>query len=308
MPTTKDRKVVPKPQVVRSQVEPRLVERRRRVLEERRRRTRRRVMAGVCVLALIGVVVGSLASPLTDVDRIRVTGMERATDEALRSASGIRIGDQMVTADLALARDELRALPMVAGARVVREWPSTVHIDVVEEVPVVLVRSGEVERVVSRSGRVLPDGLGDLGDLPLLEVSGVELIEGESLAEGMRAAVGVFTRIPDELRTTLGSASVDESGNLIFHLDDDADVLFGPVEDVPAKLAATHAFLTRVIQDCLDVVDVRQPDLVTASRRSGCATPAPTEVVKSSGSTRPAASGDDAADDAADGAGNGEDR
>lgn len=306
MPATKDRKASPKRQaspkhqVVRSQVEPRLVERRRRVLEERRRRTRRRVIAAVCVAALIAAVVATLGSPLTDVDHVRVTGLERLSEETVLSASGLEIGDQMLTADLAVARDGLRDLPMVSGARVVREWPSTIHIDVVEEVPLVLVRSGEVERVVSRSGRVLPDGLGDLGDLPLLEVGGVELIEGEPLAEGPRAAVGVFSRIPDVLRTTLGSASVDGSGGLTFHLADDASVLFGPVEDVPAKIAATHAFLTRVIQDCLDVVDVRQPDLVTASRRSGCATPAPTEVVKGSGSAQ--------SEHAQDGAGTGEDR
>lgn len=280
MPATKDRKPSAKQTVVRSQVEPRLVERRRRVVEERRRRTRRRVIAAVCAVAVVAAVVATLRSPLTDVDRIRVTGAERLSDETLRSASGIGIGDQMVAVDLAVARDGLRDLPMVAGARVVREWPSTVHVDVVEEVPVVLVRSGEVERVVSRSGRVLPDGLDEMGDLPLLEVGGVELIEGETVPEGTRAAVAVFTRIPDELRTSLGSASLDGSGDLTFHLPQDASLLFGPVEDVPAKLAATHAFLTRVIQDCLDVVDVRQPDLVTASRRSGCATPAPTEVVK----------------------------
>ncbi len=283
MSTTRTHKApTPRP-VVRSQVEPRLVERRRRVVEERRRRRKRQVVAAVCLVAVVAAAAGTLASPLTDVDRVRVTGTERLSNETVVGSAGIETGDQMVSLDLAAARERLRDLPLVAGARVVREWPSTVHVDVVEEVPVVRMRSGDVERVVSRSGRVLPDGLDGVDGLPVLEVSGVDLVEGESLGENLHAAVGVFTRIPDALRPTLASASVDDAGNLTFHLEDDASVRFGPVEDVPAKLAATHAFLTQVVQECLDVVDVRQPDLVTASRRSDCVAPAPTEVAATSG-------------------------
>ena len=52
--------------VVRSQVEPRIVERRRTVLEAQRRRRRRWWIALAVVLALVASVIGAAWSPLLD--------------------------------------------------------------------------------------------------------------------------------------------------------------------------------------------------------------------------------------------------
>lgn len=292
MTATQGSKAPERRPVVRSQVEPRLVERRRRVLDERRRRRQRRGVAALVLVGLVLAAVGALWSPLADVDVVRISGLERLSDDTILQSSGIRTGDHMATIDLVSARRHVRDLPLVAGVRVVREWPSTVHIDVVEEVPVVMLRSGAVQRVVARSGTVLPDGLEGLDDLPLLDAPGVELVEGKALGDDLRAVIGVFSQVPDDLRSTLADASVDGSAGLTFHLADGATVRFGKAEDVPAKLAAIHAFMTQVVGECLDVVDVRQPDLVTASRRPGCVVPAPTEVVRAT------SSGADANDDA----------
>ena len=76
-----------------------------------------------------------------------------------------------------------------------------------------------------------------------------------------------------------------------FTLADDATIEFGPVEDVPAKLVAIQAFLDQVTLECLDVLDVREPGRVTASRVAGCAVPAPTDV---DGHRSPDRSGDPA--------------
>lgn len=279
MPTTVERPVV------RSQIEPRLVERRRGVLEARRRKRRWRLIGAACGAAALACVLASLWSPVTDVDRIEVTGTQRLDHDSVRAAAGVAVGDQLIALDLGAVRDRLRDEPLIAGATVVREWPGSVHIDVVEEVPVLRVRTSEDIRVVSRSGRVLPADMDDGRVLPELEIPEVRLVEGASLPDSIRSTISVFTQMPQPLRDILGHGRVDDVGDLSFRLADDATVHFGPVEDVPAKLAAAQAFLSQVVQQCLDVVDVRQPDLVTASRRSGCAVPAPTEADTRSGPT-----------------------
>jgi cell division protein FtsQ len=264
--------------VVRSQVEPRIVERRRTVLEAQRRRRRRWWIALAVVLALVASVIGAAWSPLLDVDDVAVSGADGLDPAELRAASGVEPGDQMVLVDLAAARDRLRALPMVAAATVTREWPDTVRLEVVEEQPILRVRSGERVSVVSSTGRVLPDGLDGADALPVLEVSVAPPEQGEELPDSLQAALVVFARLPDSLRAVLTSARIDESGVLTFSLPDDASIRFGPVEDVPAKLVAIQAFLEQVTLQCLEVLDVGQPDRPTASRIEGCAAPAPTEV------------------------------
>lgn len=262
--------------VVRSQVEPRIVERRRTVLEAQRRRRRLRWIALAAVVAVVAAAVGILWSPLVDVDRVSVRGADQIDDAELARVSGIRTGDHLAVVDLVAARERLRREPLVAAAQVERIWPDTVRITVVEEFPAVRIRAGEDDAVVSTTGRVLPDGVPGTEGLPVLEVP--TMPEGAELSEELGRTLVVFARVPSSLRPVLSTGRLDESGELTFALDDDATVLFGRVEDVPAKLLAVQAFVEQVQMQCLDVLDVRQPGRPTASRIAGCAVPAPTEV------------------------------
>lgn len=281
--------------VVRSQVEPRLVERRRDVREAQRRRRRRRWIALGVVVALVAAVVGLAWSPVADVDIITVTGTERLAPDELRAASGIATGDHLVLVDLAAARDRLREMPLVAAASVQRQWPDAVRISVVEEVPLLRVRSGRQLRIVATTGRYLPDDLDGTEGLPVLEVPSGSLDDGDELPDALRPALVVFARVPPSLQERLSAARVDEDGALSFTLADDATIEFGPVEDVPAKLVAIQAFLDQVTLECLDVLDVREPGRVTASRVAGCAVPAPTDVTGTGAQTDPATPAEDGA-------------
>jgi cell division protein FtsQ len=270
--------------VVRSQVDPRIVERRRTVLEARRRRRRNRWIAVSVLLGAVAAALAVLWSPLTDVDRVVVEGATTIDPDAVRAAAGIAPGDQLVVVDLALARDGVRDLPTVAAASVVREWPDTIRVVVVEEVPLVRLRSGETVRVVSTSGRVLPPELPDTDDLPddeglpILDVADAGLEPGAQVPDQIVAALVVLARMSPSLGAELSSSALAPDGTLSFTLADGGTVRFGPVEDVPAKLLAIEAFLDQVTRECLDVLDVGRPDRPTASRVAGCVVPPPTET------------------------------
>jgi cell division protein FtsQ len=264
------------PKVVRTQVEPRLAERRRRVLEDLHRRRRNRWIAAAIVLGLIAAAVAVVLSPLLDVDRVVVEGTATLSEEDVVAASGVARGDHLVTVDLRGARAALAGSPMVAAATVTREWPDTVRIVVVEERPLATVRSAEREVAVADTGRVLPDDV-DRSGLAVLELSsGVELRSGRDVPDEVRAALLVMERLPEAVRAQLDVARLSGAGELELVLSDGATVLFGLAEDVPAKLAATQGVLEQVVRECMDVVDVREPSRATVSRVEGCATPAPT--------------------------------
>lgn len=266
------------PRVVRSRVEPRLVERRRSVLEARRRRRRLRIGVGLALLAVLAVAVGALWSPLADVDRIDVVGATSIEEQTVLDALGIRRGDPLVTLDLGAARAGLRELPMVAGARVTRQWPDRVRVAVAEEVPLARIVADGAEVVVSDTGRVLPAG----GEgLPALEVEGAAApAEGDEVPASVRSAMVVLDRMSSGLIDDLDLARLSRAGTLELVLGDGATVRFGPVEDVPAKLGAIGATLGQVVRECMDVLDVRDPSRPTVSRTAGCDVAAPTAVLE----------------------------
>lgn len=267
--------------VVRSQVEPRLVERRRQVVDEERRRRRRSLVILGVVLAVVAAMVGTLFSPLLDVDRITVVGAQRLPVDELRAASGITTGESMVEVDLDEARAALRAVDGVRSAVVTREWPSTVRIVVTEERAVAGLVVGGTELAVSGTGRVLAPAVDEkLVPLRVEEAGDVGAggaVVGAEVAEDVLASALALDRMADGLRAQVAAAALSGSGALSFELTDGATVLLGPVEDLPAKLSAAEAVLAQVRPECRDRIDVREPSRVTVSRRDGCQPPPVTD-------------------------------
>lgn len=265
--------------VVRSQVDPKLVERRRAVAESDRARRRRTVILLGIVVAVIAAMVGALFSPLLDVDHIEVTGAERLTVEELLGASGLERGDRMVELDLAEARAALRALPGVRSAHLTREWPGTLRVVVAEEQPVAVVVSGGTRVVVSSTGRILEHDPAAAEGLVPVEVEAFEPVEdGRAVPEDVLAAALLVHRMAEPVRSQVAVARVARSGELSVELTDGATIRFGPVEDLPAKLGAAESVLTQVRPECREVIDVREPSRVTVSRRSGCQPPPVTDT------------------------------
>lgn len=288
----------PSDRVIRSQVEPRIVERRRQVHDAARRRRQRGWVALAVLLALLAAAVGVLVSPLTDVDHVVVTGAQRLSPEQLESASGVVVGDQLVSLDLAAVRDELRSMPWVSSATVARRWPDTVEVHVLEEHPALVVDVGSLTAVVSRTGRVLAiegddSAAVDTSLLPRLEVAdggSVGFEVGDDVPDAVRLAATVFARMSDAVRSELPVARLDVGGSLSFTLGE-ATVVFGPVEDVPEKLATIEAMLSQVVRDCMATVDVREPARPTVARVEGCALPEPLDVGAPADSESDAGSG-----------------
>lgn len=260
--------------VVRSQVDPRLVERRREVAEAGRARRRRRSIVGLVVAVLCAGVVAVAFSPLLDVDHIAVDGLEVGSLDAVLAAANVGPDDQMVQVDLAGARQGVRSLPWVRSATVTREWPSTVRIVVTEEEPAALLVVGGSTHVVSTTGRLLgadsaPEGLPELhleqfepvGEAPLREVSGEVL-----------AAALMLHRAGDGFRAAFQSATLDADGSLSVAVDSGATIRFGRSDDLATKLVAAEAVLGQVESECWRFIDVREPTRVTVTR--SCTAPA----------------------------------
>lgn len=290
-------------EVVTSQVEPRIVERRRTVERAARRRRTRLLVVVAVVIGCIAAVVGSTMSPLLDVDRITVVGNDRVGEAELLDASGVRHGDRLVDLDADAARRSLMAIPWVASARVVRDWPDAVRISVTEERPVASVVTPGSVVLVSTTGRVLerlsdpapgaprlestqPLALTDDPDHPATVGAGATSDPaGQIVSDRLQEALAVFERVPEDMRGELSLARMADDGTLSFELSDGAVVRFGPPEDVAAKMLAVQAVLTQVVRDCMATLDVREPTRAAVSRGPGCPGISPETATATTGGT-----------------------
>lgn len=288
--------------VVASQVEPRIVERRRSVQRDARRR-RTRLLTGMGVLlGLIVAAVGSTMSPLLDVDRVTVVGADHVSQSDLLSAGGVDHGDRLIDLDLQAARRSIMAMPWVASARVVRDWPDAVRISVTEERPAASVVTGRSVVLVSTTGRVLERRSEPQPGYPRLVVDGpLELTDrsgttasdpvGAVVSRRLQNALGLFERMSPDLRGELSLATVADDGTISFELSDGAVVRFGPPESVAAKLLAVQAVLSQVVRDCMATLDVREPTRPSVSRGPGCPGISPSPASSGSSGTGSSGSG-----------------
>lgn len=263
--------------VVASRVEPRLVERRRQVAQAASRRRRRRVWSFVGLLAVVATAVAVVMSPLLDIDLVTVTGNDRLDSTSLIDASGLQAGSPMALTDLETARRALLGLPWVESVHVSREWPSTVHVAITEQTPAYFVSTSAGSAVVSGSNRVIESTADNTTQHPELHVdAAIALQPGERVPEQLSGAMSLLAQMSDALGARVERVDVGADGAITLDLVDDVQVAMGTPTEIPAKLLATETLLTRVVTDCMQTVDVREPKRPTVSRLDGCDTPPPT--------------------------------
>jgi len=164
-----------------------------------------RFMVGLKLIALIAVLIGFSAlfmvgyAAVTHTDyfrteAIKVSGLSRLTEAAILTQAKIRTGDNLLAINLGLVRKRLLAHPWIATARVAREIPGTICIEITENQALAVLDLGR-KFLINTNGRVFkehsPD---DPQNLPL--VSGIAYADmslgDDALSPAMTAAVQVL--------------------------------------------------------------------------------------------------------------------
>lgn len=260
-------------------IDPRI---RRRQIDVAREAGRRRLRLVVAALVVVGVVLaawGATRSPLLDVDRVLVDGAARSGDAAVRTAAAIPLGRAMTDVDGAAAARRVSKLPWVEHADVVREWPSTVHVRVVEREAAAVVRAapaapGGAEQgaaagaawvLVDRVGRVLapvatpPPGVVIVDGIPPAGPPGTRMPAAAS------GALEVAADLPAGLAPRVATVTVTPTG-VELRLKPQGVVRLGGSDDSVAKLEATRTVLGAVDARTVATLDVRIPSSPVLTR------------------------------------------
>lgn len=254
------------------EVDPRMRSRRISVRRDAGRRRLRRI---TLVLALVAVVVLALVAtrtPLLDVDRVNVAGIERTSVDDVRNAAGIRLGEPLLSIDPGAVAARVEELPWVASADVSRSWPSTVKIQVTEREPVAMVQvTNDLAAMIDADGWVVgveahaADSTDPAGPLVL---TGIEepVAEGERLEAGARDALTVAVAAADRMPGIVAAVSTDLDAELV----QGGAIRFGSLEDLDDKITAAMTVLGEVDTSCLQLLDVRVPGSPALTRNQRC--------------------------------------
>ncbi len=230
---------------------------------------RRRLAAALAVLLLV-VTLGLTGRVLlydlglADVERVEVTGASVIPVQDVLDAAAVIPGGPLAAVDLATVAVRVSRLPAVESARVGRDWPHTVAVDITERVPVAVTRNEQGPALVDRSGVIYPGGA--VPGLPTLTVPRVGTDDPATLA-----AVAVLAALPEPVRAQVltvevggGTDAVDPAApattpQVTLGLADDREIRWGG----PERAADKAAVLVPLLAQPGHRYDVSSPELPT---------------------------------------------
>lgn len=243
----------------RLRMDPRIRERRVAVRRDEGRRRLRLLLAAGAVVGVVALAFGVTRSPLLDVDEVRVLGAVRTTTDDISRAGGLAAKPQLADVEPAEVVARVERLPWVQEAEVVRHWPGTVEVAIVERTPVAAVPAAAGGwALIDLTGRVLasepapPEGM--------VQVAGAAApVPGEEVAPEVDASLDVLDALPPSLSERVNGMTLAADGTLDLHAKGLPIIHFGPPDQVRAKLVALATLVARTDLRGIDAIDVRVP-------------------------------------------------
>jgi cell division protein FtsQ len=213
-------------------------------------------MALFVFLGVIAIAVAVLYTPLLGVNSVEVSGNVALTTNQVSTTAEVPMGTPMLRLDTGSIKTRVAALPRVATVDVVREWPSTVLIEVTERHAVAtFVGPGGVHLVDSTGDDFATVATAPPG-LPTLAVAHVAPTDPVT-----QSVFSVLAAVPAQLRPELVTIAANTPGGVQFSLNNGKTIIWGDASDSAQKAAVLAALLTRPGK----VYDVSAPDLPTVS-------------------------------------------
>lgn len=177
-------------------------------------------MAGMLAVSAFFMVVYAAVtqSDYFQTQAIRVTGNVRLSAEMVTRQAHLAPGDNLLAVNLHLVHKRLLSHPWIAAARVSREIPETIVIDIKEHTPLAVVDLGR-RFLINTAGRIFKEHeSGDPQDLPMVTgVTYTDISLGDDALTPAIQAVAAVLRISQERHAAVPY-------NAIERLDYDAEL------------------------------------------------------------------------------------
>mgnify|MGYP000303564184 CR=1 FL=1 len=247
-------------------MDPRIRERRVAVLRDAGRRRLRMVLVALGLAGAVAVAFGLTRSPVFDVDEVRVLGAAKTTPTQIEEAGGLAGGPQLADVKPAVVAARLARLPWILEAKVVRHWPGTVEVTVVERTPLATLPSAAGGwALVDETGRVLEGTPEPAPGMVQINAAGAPKA-GQHVPAATLGAIGVLGALPPSLAERVNGLTVSEEGMIDVHAVGLPIIHFGPPTAVRPKLVALTTLVARTNLQGVKAIDVRVPTAPVLTR------------------------------------------
>ncbi|MFY9585894.1 MAG: FtsQ-type POTRA domain-containing protein, partial [Actinomycetota bacterium] len=217
-------------------------------------------VATLLVLAIGGWILAR--SSLFGLDSIEVSGTRLLTRAQILQASGLHVGQNMLSVHAGDVRERIQRLPLVRTVRVARPSPSRLRIVVEERAPSFVLQTLEGRWYLDDEATLLEETVATGRALPTIQIdSDLEADPGDRVrARALQAAVSLWSQLPEALRA--GAPEIDATSLAGLTLvRNGMTVRFGTLARLDEKLEAMRLVLARVSKAGERVVtlDLRSP-------------------------------------------------
>ena len=214
--------------------------------------------AAFVLIALAGIVAGVawalLGSRFFVVRSVQVTGLHRVSRSQALAAAAIPLGLPLIRVDTAAVSHRVDAITQVQSARVTRNWPDGIVINITERTPALAVADGSGYDLVDRFGVVVVSAARPPQGMPLFRPSGP--LRG---SPAVAAAVAVLHELPAALSGRLSWITAPAADEVTLHLADGVTVIWG----TPGRAAAKARVLAVLMRTHAHFYDVSAPTVAT---------------------------------------------
>jgi cell division protein FtsQ len=223
----------------------------------RKRRSRRRMaLAFIVMMLVLALLGGSLwtmyFSTVLVTERVNIVGTFELTAAQVSLAAQVPLGVPLARQDLEAIAQRTSTLPAIETASVIRDWPSTITVVIVERRPVLGVQQPEGYVLVDKSGvayqtrQVLP---------PKLVLAVVNPGDRSLLTEMATVAAA----LPNKLRSSVDRMTASNRDSIALVLDSGHTVSWGNSSDSELKAQIVIALLKREPKSSINVSSPHNP-------------------------------------------------
>jgi cell division protein FtsQ len=186
------------------------------------------------VTAVLGWLV--LFSPVLAARDITVVGADRIAPEQVRDQLDGVVGTPLARLAPGRLASDVRRLPLVKEAEVVRVWPHTVEVRLVERTPIAAVPAGPAFELLDAEGHHVATVPSPPTDVPLVQVD-----VATSGVPALQAASDVAAVLPADLRADVEQILAGSRDDVRLRLRGGAQVVWGSAADSEVKAAVLQA-------------------------------------------------------------------
>jgi cell division protein FtsQ len=178
------------------------------------------LVIGTSVSVAYSVRHYALTSPRFSIQEVNLQGGKRVSPEQARDQAGVVLGSNVFALDTALAERKLLENPWISEARVTRDLPRSLRIEIKEREPVALAVFSERLYLVTANGEPFKElSPGDPADFPIITGASVEGLSRDRARELDRVRVGLevleqYSRVPLSKTQAVQEVHLADSGDV----------------------------------------------------------------------------------------------